>query len=78
MRAQGVTDHSHEGCALTHLQCRRDSYRSSSVNTVFPFSLCVSSSLQQPTTNTVLGHLQSVHKHFQANKMPRDLTITTR
>ena len=46
----------HEGL-LAYLQCRRDSYLSSSVSTVFPFSLCVSSSLQQPTTRTVLGHL---------------------
>ena len=46
----------HQG-PLAHLQCRRDSYLSSSVSTVFPFSLCVSSSLQQPTTRIVLGHL---------------------
>ena len=45
----------------THLQCRRDSYLSSSVSTVFPLSLCVSSSLQQPTTKIVLGHLHASH-----------------
>ncbi len=41
-----------------HLQCRSDSYRSSCVMTVFPLYLCVSSSLQQPTSRCVFGNLR--------------------
>lgn len=42
----------------THLQCRSASYRSSSVITVLPLYLCVSSSLQHPTIKWVFGILQ--------------------
>lgn len=42
-----------------YLQCRRDSYRSDSVMTVFPLNLCVNSSLQHPTRRYVFGNLKN-------------------
>ena len=42
----------------THLQWRRDSYRSASVITVLPLYLWVTSSLQHPTSKYVLGNLK--------------------
>ena len=57
MNASSMTQGASRTTSSTQRQCDTASYRSSSVITVLPLYLCVSASLQTPTSRYVLGKL---------------------